>query len=154
MLTSGISISKCCQYNDVCTLNVCALLYTHLILTFTSMCCMLSNMLHGHIFAQKEYLSWLKHWPSYIHILWHHKYHWKFNHHWLFMATLAWQPNYWTFLIQDCLLLQGSQNVSTSTQCHYPDIGSTHSPQMIAIQFSQLSLFIMFGFSYSSAVDS
>lgn len=44
MLTSGISSSKCCQYNDVCTWNVHALLYTHLILTFTSMCCMLSNM--------------------------------------------------------------------------------------------------------------
>jgi hypothetical protein len=56
------------------------------------------------------------------------------------MATLACQPNYRTFLIQDCLLLEGSQNVSTSTQCHYPDIGSTYSPQMIAIQFSQFSV--------------
>jgi hypothetical protein len=70
------------------------------------------------------------------------------------MATLACQPNYPPFLIQDSPLLQGSRNVSTSTQCHYPDIESTYSPQMIAIQFSQLSLYIMLGFSYSSAADS
>ena len=41
------TISKCCQYNDVCTWNVCALPHSHLILTFIRMCCMLSSI-HTH----------------------------------------------------------------------------------------------------------
>jgi hypothetical protein len=56
--TLGISVSKGCQYNDVCAWNACALLciYSHLMLTFTSLYHVLANIY--------THAAWPHFWPK------------------------------------------------------------------------------------------